>query len=345
LEGFRFSQERENAMTQAGNSQRLMVLYTGGTIGMQATENGLVPASGFEARMRAFLAQVPERALPEWHFCEVLPLMDSANMTPAYWLRLSKAIVRAAEQGYTGVLVLHGTDTLAYTAAAMSFHLLGLDIPVVLTGSMLPAGVPDSDAWENLDGALQTLASGAPQGVHLYFHGALLHAARCSKIRSVGRHPFKTLERQRLNQHRQTLPAELKAGQARQVANVAVLPLFPGISAQHVSALVNAGVQGLVLECYGSGTGPSDNDAFLASLNEASSKGVALIAVTQCHEGGVELDIYEAGSKLRACGVVSGGGMTREAAVAKLQVLIGSGLSPEQVDYWLQQDLCGELAE
>nr|WP_019367484.1 asparaginase [Pseudomonas luteola] len=332
-------------MIQTGHSQRLMVLYTGGTIGMQATENGLAPASGFEARMRAFLTQAPERALPEWQFREVLPLMDSANMTPTYWLTLSAAIVEAAEQGYTGVLVLHGTDTLAYTAAAMSFHLLGLDIPVVLTGSMLPAGVPDSDAWENLDGALQTLAGGAPQGVHVYFHGELLHAARCSKIRSFGRHPFKTLARQRLAQPRQAVPAELKAGQARQVAQVAVLPLFPGISAQHVSALVGTGVQGLVLECYGSGTGPSDNDAFLTSLSEASAKGVVLLAVTQCHEGGVELDVYEAGSKLRACGVVSGGGMTREAAVAKLQVLIGSGLALEQVNHWLQQDLCGELGE
>jgi L-asparaginase len=324
-------------------SQKLMVLYTGGTIGMQNTENGLAPASGFEARMRTFLAQTPERAMPEWAFREVLPLMDSANMTPIYWLKLSAAIFEAAEQGYTGILVLHGTDTLAYTAAAMSFYLLGLGVPVVLTGSMLPAGVPESDAWENLDGALQTLVNGAPEGVHVYFHGELLHAARCSKVRSIGRHPFKVLERQRSTLARQPLPAIFKAGQAKSIANIAVLPLFPGISAQHISAMLAIDVQGLVLECYGSGTGPSDNAAFLNSLREATDKGVVLAAVTQCHEGGVELDTYEAGSKLRACGVVSGGGMTREAAVAKLQVLIGSGLASDEVAYWMQQDLCGEL--
>jgi L-asparaginase len=136
-------------------AQHVMVLYTGGTIGMQASANGLAPASGFEARMREYLHSQPELVVPQWRFREMSPLIDSANMTPAYWQQLREAVVDAVDvQGCDSVLILHGTDTLAYSAAAMSFQLLGLHARVCFTGSMLPAGVTDSDAWENLSGAL-----------------------------------------------------------------------------------------------------------------------------------------------------------------------------------------------
>ena len=141
-------------------AQHVMVLYTGGTIGMQASADGLAPASGFDVRMRAYLDSQPGLVLPAWRFREMAPLIDSANMTPDYWQRLREAVVEAVDQGCDSVLILHGTDTLAYSAAAMSFQLLGLPAPVVFTGSMLPAGVPDSDAWENLSGALSALGQG-----------------------------------------------------------------------------------------------------------------------------------------------------------------------------------------
>jgi L-asparaginase len=131
--------------------------------------------------------------------------------------------------------------------------------------------------------------------------------------------------------------------QPKQLANVAALPLFPGIGAEIIDGLLGSGIQGLVLECYGSGTGPSDNPAFLASLERARDSGVVVVAVTQCHEGGVELDVYEAGSRLRGAGVLSGGGMTREAAFGKLQALIGAGLPVDEVRRLVELDLCGEL--
>jgi L-asparaginase len=146
-------------------AQQVMVLYTGGTIGMQASANGLAPASGFEARMAEQLAAQPELKVPNWRFRELLPLIDSANMTPAYWQRLREAVIEAVDiDGCDAVLILHGTDTLAYSAAAMSFQLLGLSAPVLFTGSMLPAGVEDSDAWENLNGALLALGQGLAPG-------------------------------------------------------------------------------------------------------------------------------------------------------------------------------------
>jgi L-asparaginase len=325
-------------------AQRVMVLYTGGTIGMQASAGGLAPASGFEARMAAQLAQLPDLVVPQWHFREMLPLIDSANMTPAYWLRLRDAVVEAVDtDGCDAVLVLHGTDTLAYSAAAMSFQLLGLGAPVVFTGSMLPAGVPDSDACENVNGALLALGGGLAAGVHLYFHGQLLAPTRCAKIRSFGRHPFAALERSRSGQALDSLPDALGYRHAKSQTSVAALPLYPGIGAAQVDAMVGSGIQGLVLECFGSGTGPSDDAQFLASLKRANEQGICVVAITQCHEGGVELDVYEAGSRLRSAGVLSGGGMTREAALGKLHALLGSGLDKAEVRRLIELDLCGEL--
>ncbi|WP_248748410.1 asparaginase [Pseudomonas sp. MWU15-20650] len=322
-------------------ANNVMVLYTGGTIGMQASANGLAPASGFEARMREQLADL---AVPAWRFREMSPLIDSANMTPAYWQRLRVAVVEAMDEGCDAVLILHGTDTLAYSAAAMSFQLLGLPAPVVFTGSMLPAGVPDSDAWENVSGALQALGKGLAPGVQLYFHGALMAPTRCAKIRSFGRHPFAALQRNGGVAKAESLPAALDYRQPKALANVGVLPLVPGIDAGQLDALINGGVQALVLECFGSGTGPSDNPAFLASLQRAHELGVVVVAITQCHEGGVELDVYEAGSRLRGVGVLSGGGMTREAAFGKLQALLGAGLTINEVRRLVELDLCGELS-
>jgi L-asparaginase len=325
-------------------AQHVMVLYTGGTIGMQASANGLAPASGFEARMREYLHGQPGLVVPPWRFREMSPLIDSANMSPAYWQQLREAVVDAVDvQGCDSVLILHGTDTLAYSAAAMSFQLLGLQARVCFTGSMLPAGVPDSDAWENLGGALVALGQGLAPGVHLHFHGEMLDPTRCAKVRSFGRHPFKRLERQGGGSKAASLPAALNYNQPRQLAKVAVLPLFPGIGAEQLDGVLNSGIQALVLECYGSGTGPSDNPAFLAALARARDNGVVVVAVTQCHEGGVELDVYEAGSRLRGVGVLSGGGMTREAAFGKLHGLLGAGLDTAHVRQLVELDLCGEL--
>lgn len=325
-------------------AQHVMVLYTGGTIGMQASADGLAPASGFDVRMRAYLDSQPELVVPTWRFREMAPLIDSANMTPDYWQRLRAAVVEAVDQGCDSVLILHGTDTLAYSAAAMSFQLLGLPAPVLFTGSMLPAGVPDSDAWENLSGALLALGQGLAPGVHLYFHGELLAPTRCAKIRSFGRHPFAALQRNGGGAKAEALPAALDYRQAKQLAKVGVLPLFPGIGAELLDGVLDSGIQALVLECFGSGTGPSDNPAFLASLKRAQEQGIVVVAVTQCHEGGVELDIYEAGSRLRGVGVLSGGGMTREAAFGKLNALLGAGLANSEVRRLVELDLCGELA-
>lgn len=325
---------------------KLLVLYTGGTIGMQQSADGLAPASGFEARMRAQQALEHDRQLPAWTFRELLPPIDSANMSQANWLAMVEAIRAGVEQdGCDAVLLLHGTDTLAYSAGALSFLLLGLDLPVVLTGSMQPAGVDGSDAWSNLFGAMAALQQGVAPGVHLYFNGSLMHGARVSKLASASLGAFAELPRLRRGEHADSLPTSLDYRQPRQPVNLAVLPLFPGLRAEHLRALLASGVRGLLLECYGSGTGPSDDAALLAALKAAHEQGVVLAAISQCMHGHVEFGVYAAGSQLAATGLVSGGGMTREAALGKLFALLGAGLSQTEVEHWFALDLCGERAD
>lgn len=326
--------------------KNLLVLYTGGTIGMLETPQGLAPAGGFEARMRAYLETAVDAPQIAWQLRELSPLLDSANMQQANWLAMCDAIVEAVKRdGHDGILLLHGTDTLAYSAAALSFLLLGLDVPVLLTGSMLPAGAPDSDAWDNLCGALRQFESGVPAGVQLYFAGQLLHGARASKLRSEAFDAFAALPRHREGQKALELPAVLTYCQPRIPVNLAVLPIFPGVQAAHVRALLDTGVRGLLLECYGSGTGPSDDEALLAVLREARQRGVLVVAISQCPQGSVMFDTYAAGSRLRDSGLVSAGGMTREAALGKLFALLGAGLDAATAQHWFALDLCGERVD
>ncbi|MDZ3995170.1 asparaginase [Pseudomonas sp. Teo4] len=325
--------------------KNLLVLYTGGTIGMLETPEGLAPAGGFDARMREYLAQQDDAPRVQWSLTEMNPLLDSANMQQANWLAMRDAIVEAVEVGgHDGVLVLHGTDTLAYSAAVLSFLLLGLPAPVLLTGSMLPAGAPGSDAWDNLCGALRQFEAGLEDGVQLYFHGQLLHGCRVSKLRSEAFDAFAALPRHREGERAGAVPAALDYRQPRTQVNLAVMPVFPGLQAEHLRALLDSGVQGLLLECYGSGTGPSDDQALLDVLHAARQRGVMIVAISQCPEGSVVFDTYAAGNKLRGAGLVSAGGMTREAALGKLFALLGAGLDVDAAEQWFALDLCGERA-
>jgi L-asparaginase len=324
-------------------SRNTLVLYTGGTIGMQQSAEGLMPASGFASRLRDQQDKQSKLPLRDWQFRELLPASDSANMNQTHWLAMVEAIRAGVEQdNCDAVLVLHGTDTLAYSAAALSFLLLGLPVPVVLTGAMLPAGAPGSDAWDNLFGAMQALHAGVEPGVHLYFAGKLMHGARVSKLGTASLDAFGVLPRLRQGQRAPAIPATLDYRQSRQQVNLAVLPLYPGIQATQVHALLSSGVEGVLVECYGSGTGPADDADLLKALQDAHQRGVVLAAISQCPQGHVEFSIYAAGSKLAASGLMSGGGMTREAALGKLFALLGAGLSQTEVEHWFALDLCGE---
>jgi len=347
----------------------ILILYTGGTIGMTLGDEGWQPAAGFDAQIRAAqTAHFQEPVLP-WMYLAVEPPIDSANMTQPHWLAMRDVIVETVESGdCSGVVVLHGTDTLAYTAAALSFLLLDLPVAVAVTGSIQPASVAGTDAWNNLFGAAQWLRTASPGAVAVVFGGKVLPGVRATKRFSHRHDAFVAMrEHGDYTPRVQTVGGQSVAhaplpqvgegvGEraadpiitsidyrvARQTVPLAVLPLYPGINAKVLQALLATGVRGVVLELYGSGTGPSDDTYFLEALRAAHARGVVLVGISQCSSGSVDSAQYAAANRLAQAGVIPSGAMTREAALGKLFSLLGAGLSVDQLRLWWQQDLCGE---
>ncbi|GAA6209660.1 asparaginase [Cognatishimia sp. WU-CL00825] len=309
----------------------ILVIHTGGTIGMVATPQGFAPRSGVVedcinalSQSGALVSQVDLRLLT--------PLIDSANADPSDWTRVAQII--AQERGnYQGFVVTHGTDTLAYTAAALCFALEGLDVPVIVTGSMLPLSEQGSDGHRNLRDALQAGLT-APAGVWVQFSGQLMHGARVRKSHSTDFDAFRETPNA-------TIPRRTSSKfrlHAYKVKQVAVLAMAPGLA----GGLFNYAAENcdaLLLRCYGSGTAP-DTKELESALVTAKTRGIPVLAVSQCPEGGMALGTYASGAILRDNGVVDGRDMTVEAAYAKLQHVLSldeGGIGR------LAQSLCGEF--
>lgn len=305
----------------------LCIIHTGGTIAMRAGPQGLAPAdgvleAGLEALMRAGTLRAPAEVVL------LSPLIDSANARFADWNRIA-AVIAAGQGRYRGFVVTHGTDTLAFTAAALSFCLIGLTRPVIVTGSMLPFGAAGSDAPRNLGDALLAAAS-APAGVWGQFAGRLMQGACLHKAHSHALEAFTAAARTRPS-HRAGPLAHLPYG----APEIAVLTMAPNASARAMAAAL-ALCDGAVLRVFGAGTIP--NDPILEqALVDAQARGALMVAVSQSPEGGVSLGTYAAGAVLARAGVVDGGAMTVEAAYAKLAHALAHGGRDT-----LATDLCGE---
>jgi len=255
---------------------------------------------------------------------------------------------------YDGFVVVHGTDTMAYTASALPFMLHGLGKPVVITGSQIPLCEIRNDARENLITSLMIAADYAIPEVCLYFGGKLLRGCRSVKVSASGFAAFDSpnfpplgtvgididvnWELVRKSKRAQQLKVQELAAPV-----VSALRLFPGISPELVRNVLRPPLQGLVLEAYGVGNGPDQDTAFIDALTEATKRGVVIVDCTQCLEGRVDLAEYAAGSALARAGVISGSDMSAEAALAKLYYLFSRGDGPEKVKREMQRDLCGEL--
>jgi L-asparaginase len=278
--------------------------------------------------------------------------IDSANATPADWQRIARDIAaRYAE--HDGFVVLHGTDTMAYTAAALSFMLRGLRKPVIVTGAQVPLGEARTDAQQNLVCALQLAASEQLSEVALCFNQRLLRGNRATKVSTSSFDAFDTPNYPALAELgidvQWNLPALLPrpACEAFELpeytARILSLRFVPGMPLQAVQALLDLRPQALILECYGSGNAPDRDPALLRMLADASAAGVVLVACSQALHGRVTLGTYAAGAGMSGAGVVGAADMTFEAVFAKLHHLFGLGLSPAQVRTGLQRDLSGEL--
>lgn len=334
----------------------VLVIYTGGTIGMKRTANGYEPVAGYLQQLMSEIPRFGAADVPAFDIEQFEPLLDSSNMTPDDWLRIAD-VVRRRHDDYDAFLVLHGTDTMAYTASALSFMLEGLAKPVVLTGSQIPLAETRSDAQDNLLGSLVILGQHHARlgEVLIYFDNLLLRGNRATKIdadafAAFGSPKFPALGRAgidvELDWHRLTPPPDGRPAPvvvALGRATVASFRLFPGLRAEYLTNILAAPVEGVVLECFGSGNAPARNAAFMDALRAATARGVVIVAVTQALRGTADLSLYATGRALLQAGVVSGYDMTAEAALAKLFYLFEKGYPPAEVKRLVQVNLRGEL--
>lgn len=341
-------------MNGEGAKRRVYVAYTGGTIGMVRTPEGYAPSPGYLQERLEGMPELQDPRMPAYEVHEYEPLLDSSNMTPAHWVKIARDIADHYDD-FDGFIVLHGTDTLAYTASALPFMLQGLRKPVILTGSQIPLYEVRNDARENLITVLLLAADYPIPEVCLYFGDKLLRGCRSTKVDAVGFDAFASPNYPPLGRvgidvqidwqavlPPPTMPDTLEL---RPIggAQVGALRLFPGLSAETVARVLQPPLQGLVLEAYGVGNGPTDNGAFMAALEEATRRGVVIVDCSQCLKGSVALDGYATGSALARAGVLSGYDMTAEAALAKLFYLFSRDYPPETVRRLVQTDMRGEL--
>lgn len=337
----------------------ILLIYTGGTIGMvQKMETGaLVPV-----RFNQILDEVPELSRLGYNLKSITfnPPLDSSDMTPKIWVKLAKTI-HANYSKFDGFVILHGTDTMAYTASALSYMLENLDKPVVMTGSQLPIGILRTDGKENLITSIE-IAAAKQNGlavvpeVCIYFDFKLSRGNRTSKRHADHFSAFHSTNYPLLakagvdikfyheNIYHPNSKGILKAN-TNFDENVVILKLFPGISRMVFESIVNIpGLKGIVLETFGSGNIPSV-PWMVQQIKKAIKKGIIILNVTQCEGGSVKMGHYRTSQELVSAGVVSGEDMTTEAAVTKLMFLLGQGLSDEDLKLYLKKNRSGEISE
>ena len=339
----------------------VLIIYTGGTIGMKED-----PADGtlkpFDFSQIA--AEVPELGkfdvrLDSYTFD---PLIDSSDVEPSLWISLAR-LIQDRYEDYDGFVILHGTDTMAYSASALSFMLEGLTKPVVFTGSQLPIGVPRTDGKENLISAVEIAAAKRADGyarvpeVCIFFDSRLLRGNRSTKYSAEAFNAFTSPNCPplaeagisiRYNTELIRKPVYWDATlrvQTRLDTRVSILKIHPGMTpAVARSFLCASEIRACILETYGSGNAIS-KPWFLDILREADALGKILLNVTQCKSGTVNMDLYATGASLKKAGVLSGGDITTEAALGKLFCLMGRSENNKWVKSMLEKDLCGEISK
>jgi L-asparaginase len=345
------------ASTLMPATKRLLIINTGGTIGMKAGPSGYRPAAGFLGEQLQAFPEMRGGQMPGFEIIEYDPLLDSANFTPADWRRIAGDIAEKHDK-YDAFLVLHGTDTMAYTASALPLMLPGLSRNVIVTGSQLPLCLRRTDARENLITAMIVASEYDIPEVCVLFGSVLLRGCRSTKVSAtsfdafdspnapplatIGTHIRVFADRIRYPESRQGGPLQVRSIAG---SGVATLRLFPGFDPRILANVLQTPLRGLVLESYGAGNGPSDNQDFLQVLRDADQRGIVIVNISQCRHGEVSQTEYATGRAMHDAGVVSGRDMTVEAALTKLMFLFDHCDSVEQVKQQIGTNLVGEITE
>ena len=316
---------------------KIYIAYTGGTIGMVPSDHGLIPDAAFADHLTQHLNEADELS-HDFVISSYPELIDSSNATPKDWQTIARDIESKWHE-FDAFIVLHGTDTMAYTSAALTLMFAHSDKPIIVTGSQVPMYKVRTDAMINVMGAISACEEGV-NGVYLFFAGRLIEGDRAHKAHTSDWQAFSSPncpERgvlgidwrwRSIDQVKQ--PMQIQIPEMAE-GSVAILPVYPGVQASHWQGFLSDGVKGAVLLSYGAGNAPDKDPALLALLKSASERGVVIINVSQCGAGSVAAGAYAAGSALVQAGVVSGRDMTYEAAFVTLSFLIGLGLSSEEI--------------
>ncbi|GAB1453764.1 asparaginase [Draconibacterium sp.] len=337
----------------------ILIIYTGGTIGMvQHLESGSLSPVKFDQ----ILKEVPELNKFNYNIQTVVlnPILDSSNMNPSIWVKIALIIKRNYNE-YDGFVILHGTDTMAYTASALSFMLENLDKPIIFTGSQLPIGTIRTDGKENLITSVEIAAakkngkSKVPE-VCIYFDFKLYRGNRTVKRNSEQFSAFRSVNYPALavagidiSYKDEFIYYPENKGILRVNTsfddNVVIIRMFPGISEKVFKAILDIpGLKGIVLETFGSGNVPT-TPWLINCIKKTIKKGVVVLNVTQCEGGKVNMGLYETSLELLNAGVVSGKDMTTEAAITKLMFLLGQSFSCNEIKMYLNKSLRGEISE
>ena len=333
--------------------KKIRIIYTGGTIGMVKTYNGYAPRSGYLEPQLDTISDLHDVDMPLWDLVEFDPLLDSSNVAYNEWNKIGRVI--ADNYGdYDGFVVLHGTDTMAYCASALSFMLDGLRKPVVFTGSQIPLCELRSDGRENLITSMLIAADGTANEVCLYFGHTLLRGNRATKSSADNliaftspNYPPLASAGVSINYNRSSLfeipDQPLKLTEIRH-HSIGVIKMFPGIQFGLFEPILTNDLDALILETFGAGNIPSHDSELPVIIKRALSSGAAVLVRSQCPQGSVRLGIYEAGSSLAKAGAISGYDISTEAAIGKLYYLFSRGIRGEKLKYLMEKPLRGELS-